>query len=140
MAMGNVPPQLKEKWLVSLNMASLWRVPNRGEFEGAAADCWRRSPQRGCDLFVDEMHTIVGAGPPRAIDARIFKPALGGENCNAGCTTRDEIGIYRKRTRRWSAVPPVLVRNRPRRRRLAILRALRPGLERHHICGFRRCP
>ena len=95
MAMGNVPPQLKEKRLVSLNMASLVAgTKYRGEFEERLRDVLAEIRRNGdVILFVDEMHTIVGAGAAEgAIDAaNIFKPALGrGELQMLGATTREE--------------------------------------------------
>ena len=98
MAMGNVPPQLKEKRLVSLNMANLVAgTKYRGEFEDRLRDVLAEIRRSGdVILFVDEMHTIVGAGAAEgAIDAaNIFKPALGrGELQMLGATTREE---YRK--------------------------------------------
>ena len=81
MATGSVPPQLKEKRLVSLNMASLVAgTKYRGEFEERLRDVLAEIRRCGdVILFVDEMHTIVGAGAAEgAIDAaNIFKPALG---------------------------------------------------------------
>ena len=78
MAMGNVPPQLKEKRLVSLNMANLVAgTKYRGEFEERLRDVLAEIRRSGdVILFVDEMHTIVGAGAAEgAIDAaNIFKP------------------------------------------------------------------
>ena len=98
MAVGNVPPQLKDKRLVSLNMASLVAgTKYRGEFEERLRDVLGEIRRSGdVILFVDEMHTIVGAGAAEgAIDAaNIFKPALGrGELQMLGATTREE---YRK--------------------------------------------
>lgn len=138
MAMGNVPPQLKEKRLVSLNMASLVAgTKYRGEFEERLRDVL--SEIRRCGdviLFVDEMHTIVGAGAAEgAIDAaNIFKPALGrGELQMLGATTREE---YRKYIEKDAALErrfrPVAVEEPSEEATLAILRALKPGLERHH--------
>ena len=87
-------------------------------------------------LFVDEMHTIVGAGAAEgAIDAaNIFKPALGrGELQMLGATTREE---YRKYIEKDAALErrfrPVVVEEPGEEATLAILRALKPGLERHH--------
>ena len=62
MAMGNVPPQLKEKRLVSLNMANLVAgTKYRGEFEERLRDVLAEIRRSGdVILFVDEMHTIVG--------------------------------------------------------------------------------
>ena len=138
MAIGDVPPQLKDKRLVSLNMASLVAgTKYRGEFEERLRDVLgeiRRS--NDVILFVDEMHTIVGAGAAEgAIDAaNIFKPALGrGELQMLGATTRDE---YRKYIEKDAALErrfrPVSVEEPSEEGTLAILRALKPGLERHH--------
>ena len=81
MAAGTVPPQLKDKRLVSLNMANLVAgTKYRGEFEERLRDVLSEIRRSGdVILFVDEMHTIVGAGAAEgAIDAaNIFKPALG---------------------------------------------------------------
>ena len=95
MALGDVPPQLKDKRLVSLNMASLVAgTKYRGEFEERLRDVLAEVRRSGdVILFVDEMHTIVGAGAAEgAIDAaNIFKPALGrGELQMLGATTREE--------------------------------------------------
>ena len=64
MAVGNVPPQLKDKRLFSLNMASLVAgTKYRGEFEERLRDMLAEIKRSGdVILFVDEMHTIVGAG------------------------------------------------------------------------------
>ena len=138
MAMGNVPPQLKDKKLVSLNMASLVAgTKYRGEFEERLRDVLAEIRRSGdVILFVDEMHTIVGAGAAEgAIDAaNIFKPALGrGELQILGATTRDE---YRRYIEKDAALErrfrPVAVEEPEKETALAILRALKPGLERHH--------
>ena len=138
MAMGNVPPQLKEKKLVSLNMANLVAgTKYRGEFEERLRDVLAEIRRSGdVILFVDEMHTIVGAGAAEgAIDAaNIFKPALGrGELQMVGATTREE---YRKFIEKDAALErrfrPVNVEEPSQEAALAILRALKPGLERHH--------
>ena len=138
MAMGNVPPQLKEKRLVSLNMANLVAgTKYRGEFEERLRDVLSEIRRSGdVILFVDEMHTIVGAGAAEgAIDAaNIFKPALGrGELQMLGATTREE---YRKYIEKDAALErrfrPVMVEEPTEEATLAILKALKPGLERHH--------
>ena len=138
MALGNVPPQLKEKRLVSLNMASLVAgTKYRGEFEERLRDVLAEIHRAGdVILFVDEMHTIVGAGAAEgAIDAaNIFKPALGrGELQMLGATTMDE---YRRYIEKDAALErrfrPVQVEEPGADTTLAILRALKPGLERHH--------
>ena len=138
MAAGNVPPQLKDKRLVSLNMANLVAgTKYRGEFEERLRDVLAEIRRSGdVILFVDEMHTIVGAGAAEgAIDAaNIFKPALGrGELQMLGATTRDE---YRKYIEKDPALErrfrPVAVEEPDQEAVMAILRALKPGLERHH--------
>ena len=138
MAVGNVPPQLKDKRLVSLNMANLVAgTKYRGEFEERLRDVLAEI-RRSADviLFVDEMHTIVGAGAAEgAIDAaNILKPALGrGELQMLGATTREE---YRRYIEKDAALErrfrPVPVEEPEKETALAILRALKPGLERHH--------
>ena len=138
MAAGNVPPQLKDKRLVSLNMANLVAgTKYRGEFEERLRDVLAEIRRSGdVILFVDEMHTIVGAGAAEgAIDAaNIFKPALGrGELQMLGATTLDE---YRKYIEKDPALErrfrPVTVEEPDQEAVLEILRALKPGLERHH--------
>ncbi len=138
MAMGNVPPQLKDKRLVSLNMANLVAgTKYRGEFEERLRDVLAEVRRNGdVILFVDEMHTIVGAGAAEgAIDAaNIFKPALGrGELQMLGATTLTE---YRKFIEKDPALDrrfrPVMVEQPSVEATGAILRGLKPGLERHH--------
>ena len=138
MATGNVPPQLKEKRLISLNMANLVAgTKYRGEFEERLRDVLSEIRRSGdVILFVDEMHTIVGAGAAEgAIDAaNILKPALGrGELQMLGATTMTE---YRKFIEKDPALDrrfrPVTVEEPSEEDTLAILRGLKPGLERHH--------
>ena len=137
-AAGNVPPQLKDKKLYSLNMANLVAgTKYRGEFEERLRDVLEEIRRCGdVILFVDEMHTIVGAGAAEgAIDAaNILKPALGrGEIQMMGATTLDE---YRKCIEKDPALErrfrPVTIEEPDEAAALEILRALRPGLERHH--------
>ena len=138
MASGNVPPQLKNKRLVSLNMANLVAgTKYRGEFEERLRDVLAEIRRSGdVILFVDEMHTIVGAGAAEgAIDAaNIFKPALGrGELQMLGATTLEE---YRKYIEKDPALErrfrPVRVEEPDQAATMEILRGLKPGLERHH--------
>ena len=138
MAAGTVPPQLKNKRLYSLNMANLVAgTKYRGEFEERLRDVLAEIRRAGdVILFVDEMHTIVGAGAAEgAIDAaNIFKPALGrGELQMLGATTLEE---YRKFIEKDPALErrfrPVTVEQPDKEATLAILHGLKPGLERHH--------
>ena len=138
MAAGNVPPQLKNKRLISLNMANLVAgTKYRGEFEERLRDVLAEIRRSGdVILFVDEMHTIVGAGAAEgAIDAaNILKPALGrGELQMLGATTMEE---YRKYIEKDPALErrfrPVRVEEPSKEATMEILLALKPGLERHH--------
>ena len=138
LAAGNVPPQLKEKRLISLNMANLVAgTKYRGEFEERLRDLLAEINRLGdVILFVDEMHTIVGAGAAEgAIDAaNILKPALGrGEIQMLGATTLEE---YRKCVEKDPALErrfrPVTVKEPSEDATMEILQALKPGLERHH--------
>ncbi len=138
MALGNVPPQLKEKRLISLNMSNLVAgTKYRGEFEERLRDVLAEIQRSGdVILFVDEMHTIVGAGAAEgAIDAaNILKPALGrGQLQMLGATTHNE---YRKYIERDAALErrfrPVIVEEPTKETTMDILRALKPGLEQHH--------
>ena len=138
MAAGNVPPQLKEKRLISLNMANLVAgTKYRGEFEERLRDVLAEIRRSGdVILFVDEMHTIVGAGAAEgAIDAaNIFKPALGrGEIQILGATTMDE---YRRYIEKDPALDrrfrPVKVEEPDQKAVMDIMRGIKAGLERHH--------
>lgn len=138
MVAGRVPVQLRDKRLLSLNMANLVAgTKYRGEFEERVRDLLQEIRRAGnVILFVDEMHTIVGAGAAEgAIDAaNILKPALGrGELQMLGATTLAE---YRKYIEKDPALErrfrPVLVEEPNSEEALAILRGIRGGLERHH--------
>lgn len=137
-AAGQVPEPLAGKRLMSLDIASLVAgTKYRGEFEERIRDVLSEIRKAGdVILFVDELHTIVGAGSAEgAIDAaNILKPALGrGEIQMIGATTTEE---YRKYIEKDAALDrrfrAVTVREPSDEETLAILRGLRPGLERHH--------
>ena len=143
-AAGNVPPQLKDKKLYSLNMANLVAgTKYRGEFEERLRDVLEEIRRSGdVILFIDEMHTIVGAGAAEgAIDAaNILKPALGrGEIQVMGATTLEE---YRRFIEKDPALErrfrPVTVSEPSEESTMDILQALRPGLERHHGLRIRQ--
>lgn len=138
MASGQVPELLQSKKLFCLNMASvLAGTKYRGEFEERIRDILAEIRRCGnVILFVDEMHTIVGAGSAEgAIDAaNLLKPALGrGEVQLIGATTLEE---YRKFIEKDAALErrfrPITVREPTRAQTLAMLEGLRPGLEKHH--------
>ena len=137
-AAGRVPEMLQSRRLLCLNMASvLAGTKYRGEFEERVRDILAEIRRCGnVILFVDEMHTLVGAGSAEgAIDAaNLLKPALGrGEIQVIGATTLEE---YRKHIEKDAALErrfrPVIVREPSRAETLAMLEALRPGLEKHH--------
>ncbi len=138
MARGQVPEPLQSKRLLSLNLASvLAGTKYRGEFEERVRDMIQEVRRSGnVILFVDEMHTLVGAGSAEgAIDAaNLLKPALGrGEVQIIGATTLEE---YRKYIEKDAALErrfrPVTVREPSKADTLTMLEGLRPGLEQHH--------
>ena len=138
LACGDVPQALRGKKLYCLNMANLLAgTKYRGEFEERVRDILLEIRRCGnVILFVDEMHTIVGAGSAEgAIDAaNLLKPALGrGELQMIGATTMEE---YRKFIEKDAALErrfrPVTVREPDRESACRMLEALRPGLEAHH--------
>lgn len=138
MAAGNVPEQLFGKRLISLDIASLIAgTKYRGEFEERIRDIVAEvRKNKNIILFVDEMHTLCGAGAAEgAIDAaNLIKPALGrGELQLIGATTLDE---YRKYVEKDAALErrfrPVTVAEPTEPETEEILRGVRPALERHH--------
>ena len=138
MAAGRVPECLQGKRLLRLDMASvLAGTKYRGEFEERIRDILAEIRRCGnVILFVDEMHTLVGAGSAEgAIDAaNLLKPALGrGEVQVLGATTVEE---YRKYIEKDAALErrfrPVEVKEPTRAQTLEMLEGLRPGLEKHH--------
>ncbi|MDR0889117.1 MAG: ATP-dependent Clp protease ATP-binding subunit [Oscillospiraceae bacterium] len=135
---GRIPEPLRGKRLYSLDMASVIAgTKYRGEFEERVRDILAEIRRAGnIILFVDEMHTLVGAGAAEgAIDAaNLLKPALGrGELQMIGATT---LGEYRKHIEKDAALErrfrTVQVRQPTEQETLDILVGLRPGLEEHH--------
>jgi len=135
---GNVPEVLLNKRVVALDMGSLVAgTKYRGEFEERLKKIIEEIRRAGnIILFVDEMHTIVGAGAAEgAIDAaNILKPALArGELQCIGATTLDE---YRKHVEKDAALErrfqPIMVNEPTVEETIAILRGLRDKYEAHH--------
>ena len=135
---GNVPDALLDQRILSLDLAGMVAgTKYRGEFEErirALLDEVRR--EGNVILFIDELHTIVGAGSAEgAVDAaNILKPALGrGEIRVIGATTLAEYRRYIEKDaaleRRFQSVQ---VGEPDEEKTLAILRALRPRYEEHH--------
>jgi ATP-dependent Clp protease ATP-binding subunit ClpC len=135
---GRVPELLKDKRVVSLDLASLVAGSKyRGEFEERLKKVMEEIRQAGSIiLFIDELHTIIGAGAAEgAIDAsNILKPALArGEMQAIGATTIDE---YRKHVEKDAALErrfqPVMVEEPNQEDAIAILKGLRDRYEAHH--------
>ncbi len=138
-AADDVPNSLKGRRVIALDMGSLVAGSKfRGEFEErlkAVMDEVRQS-QGEVILFIDEIHTVVGAGAAEgAIDAsNMLKPALAhGELQCIGATTMDE---YRKYIEKDKALErrfqPVFVDEPTVEATIEILRGLRPRYEAHH--------
>ena len=135
---GKVPETLTGKRLLSLDLGSMVAGSKyRGEFEERLKDTIKEVQKQGnVILFIDEFHTLVGAGKAEgSMDAaNILKPALArGELQCIGATTLDE---YRKNIEKDAALErrfqPVKVGEPTAEEALAILRGLRDRYEAHH--------
>lgn len=138
MAEGRVPEELARKRLMALDIPSMLAgTKYRGDFEERVKTVLREVQRAGdVILFVDELHTIMGAGAAEgAIDAaNILKPALGrGLIQLLGATTVDE---YRRHIEKDAALErrfqPVTVEEPTREQSVRILTGLRPRYEKHH--------
>lgn len=138
---GQVPSHLKNKRLISLDMAAMLAgAKYRGEFEERFKNVIAEVKENPDDiLFIDEIHTIVGAGAAEgAIDAaNIIKPALArGEMQVIGATT---IAEYRRYIEKDAALErrfqPIMVGQPSETESVLILMGLREKYEQHHgIC------
>ncbi|MEZ4497951.1 MAG: ATP-dependent Clp protease ATP-binding subunit [Thermomicrobiales bacterium] len=134
---GDVPEQLQGKRLVALDIGALVAgTKYRGEFEERLKKIVGEVKETGSILFIDELHTLVGAGAAEgAVDAaNILKPALSrGELQTIGATTLDE---YRKYIERDAALErrfqPVQVDEPSIDETIQILTGVRPLYEEHH--------
>ena len=136
---GDVPESLKGKKLLSLDMGALIAgAKYRGEFEERLKSVLQdvTESEGGIVLFIDEMHTLVGAGAGEgAMDAsNLLKPALArGELHCIGATTLDE---YRKHVEKDAALArrfqPVYVDEPHVDDTISILRGLKEKYELHH--------
>ena len=136
---GDVPDSLEDKKLLALDMGALIAgAKYRGEFEERLKAVLQEvtSSNGGIILFIDEMHTIVGAGKADgAMDAsNLLKPALArGELHCIGATTLDE---YRKHVEKDAALArrfqPVFVNEPSVEDTVSILRGLKDKYEQHH--------
>lgn len=135
---GNIPEIIKGKRVVTLDISSMVAGSKyRGEFEERLKNVMNEiKKSKNIILFIDEMHTIIGAGGAEgAIDAsNILKPALArGEIQAIGATTLDE---YKKHVEKDAALErrfqPVIVGEPSKDETLQILQGLRDKYEAHH--------
>ena len=136
---GDVPESLKDKQLMALDMGALIAgAKYRGEFEERLKAVLNEvtSADGGIILFIDEMHTLVGAGKADgAMDAsNLLKPALArGELHCVGATTLEE---YRKHVEKDAALArrfqPVFVTEPTIEDTISILRGIKEKYEQHH--------
>src|SRR5664279_1201937 len=136
---GDVPESLRDKKLLALDMGSLIAgAKYRGEFEERLKAVLNEvtSSAGGIVLFIDEMHTLIGAGKADgAMDAsNLLKPALArGELHCIGATTLDE---YKKHVEKDAALArrfqPVFVSEPSVEDTISILRGLKDKYEQHH--------
>ncbi len=136
---GDVPESLKDKKLLSLDMGALIAgAKYRGEFEERLKAVLQEvtTAEGGIILFIDEMHTLIGAGKADgAMDAsNLLKPALArGELHCIGATTLDE---YRKHVEKDAALArrfqPIFVSEPTVEDTISILRGLKDKYEQHH--------
>jgi len=136
---GDVPENLKTKRIVALDMGSLVAGTSfRGQFEERLKAVLREVQESNGEiiLFIDELHTLVGAGAAQgAVDAaNMLKPALAKGDLRAiGATTIDE---YRKHIEKDAALErrfqPVLVDEPSVEDTISILRGLKERYEVHH--------
>ncbi|MCL1999887.1 MAG: ATP-dependent chaperone ClpB [Planctomycetes bacterium] len=138
-AAGDVPEGLKDRRLLALDVGALIAGSKyRGEFEDRLKAVLKEITDSAGEivLFIDELHTIVGAGAAEgaADAANMLKPALArGELRCVGATTLDE---YRKHVEKDAALArrfqPVFVGEPPVASAVAILRGLKERYEVHH--------
>lgn len=136
---GDVPSTLENKLVISLDLGALIAgAKYRGEFEDRLKAVIKEVEKRSGEiiLFIDEIHTLVGAGASEgAMDAsNMLKPALArGELHCVGATTLDE---YRKHIEKDTALErrfqPVFVQEPSEEDTIAILRGIKEKYEVHH--------
>ncbi len=138
-ASNDAPPELREKRLITLNLSSIVAgTKYRGEFEERIKAIIKEAKSDpNIILFIDELHTLIGAGSPggSAMDAsNILKPELSSRSLQIiGATTLNEYKKYiekdaalERRFQRVKVEPPTATET------IAILRGLRSSFELHH--------
>ncbi|MFN0132991.1 MAG: Clp protease N-terminal domain-containing protein, partial [Phycisphaerales bacterium] len=141
---GDCPESMRDKRIMALDVGQLLAgAKYRGEFEERLKAVLREVQAAAGDiiLFIDELHTIIGAGAAEgAVSAgNLLKPALArGELRCIGATTLDE---YRKHVEKDPAFErrfqPIFVDQPSVEETVAILRGLKPRYEAHHGVGIR---
>jgi len=135
---GNIPETLKDKRVVTLDLSAMVAgAKYRGEFEERLKKALEEIRKAGnVILFIDEMHTIIGAGAAEgAIDAsNILKPSLArGEIQVIGATTLNE---YKKHVEKDAALErrfqPIMVGEPTEEEAIKILKGIRDKYEAHH--------
>jgi ATP-dependent Clp protease ATP-binding subunit ClpB len=136
---GDVPESLKDRKLVALDMGALIAgAKYRGEFENRLKAVLKEvaASEGGIILFIDELHTVVGAGKAEgAVDAgNILKPMLArGELRTIGATTLDEYRQYIEKDKALERrFQPVFVDQPTVEETISILRGLKERYEVHH--------
>ncbi len=139
---GDVPFALKNKFICSLDIPSMLAgAKYRGDFEERIKNCINEvTGNKDIILFIDEIHTIVGAGAAEgAIDAaNILKPELArGELQIIGATTYDE---YRRHIEKDSALErrfqPVTINEPDKEQLFRILNGIKPSYENFHMVNI----
>ncbi|NLX54331.1 MAG: AAA domain-containing protein, partial [Planctomycetaceae bacterium] len=136
---GDVPQSLKNKRVVALDMGALIAgAKYRGEFEDRLKAVLREvtDAEGSVVLFIDELHTVVGAGAAEGASdaANLLKPALArGDLRCIGATTLDEYRLHVEKDKALERrFQPVYVGEPTMDDTIAILRGLKPRYEAHH--------
>ncbi len=138
---GKVPSKLKNKQIVSLDVASLTSgTQYRGSFEERMKQLMKElQQQKNVILFIDEIHQLVGAGKTEgSMDAgNILKPALAsGELQVIGATTLKEYREIEKDAALERRFQPIMVKEPSLEATVEILKGIRPKYEKYHQVAY----